>query len=92
MGRGGHHAGTIERLDPLTETVTTLQATDWPIYDLAVVSDCVLATMGLVLRNVYDSGPGVFGAGGGGMVVTDMVTAAAVTAAAIEHCLPPPPA
>lgn len=61
-----HRKGTIERFDPKTGLIDLQEETDWPVYDLAVSGDSILATMGLAVSSTTDGGSGVFDLGAGG--------------------------
>jgi hypothetical protein len=64
----GERAGLIARFDPRDGSLETVAETDWPVYELAVCGDSLLATMGLAVTSTFDAGSGPFdlGAGGGG--------------------------
>lgn len=52
----GEHEGTIERFDLTVERLETFAATDWPVYDLAICEESLLATMGLTTTTNLDAG------------------------------------
>jgi streptogramin lyase len=63
--------GTIERFDPETGLTDLREETEWPVYDLIVSDNSILAAMGLAVTSTTDGGSGIMdlgvaGDGGGG--------------------------
>ena len=65
-GRRGSRACSIARVDPRSGELTPWASSDWPINDLAVAGDALLAATSLRLGNASLGGEGGFGGGGGG--------------------------